>query len=580
MMTMTEDNDGVRHFHNNETDESFQNNEEQSSPPLSPITWRERNRSHLSSDRRRAHPHNHSAATAAAAIRSSSATREETLLFFISAVGSTLGWTSVLSNLVYYTQTLGVDSYLYLNVCIYAPLFPITIAQTLWDADFDRQFTSLKAFWWRGSVGFAITVIATQLMAKASEMQSLPFVSLLALLLGTASGILHGALKQMASFVYPGCGRLAAAVTAGLQASALLVLLISVLVTNHISSSSSSNHEYWLYIFYGSISIQILLCWIGFQRLMTHSRAVYRSMMRRDSFIQLATVSTSSFIRDDEDPLPPNDDGNDNVLLNHRQETDDNGKEGSDQDDAPLQLQQPLLVAQMSESTSFEDEPGFNTNNNNANDNNNAVQPSDTPTMIQTFYQVWPLCLAIFLTVASSMAVASWFNRVPSNHRNLPQVLFYTRLLADLLARPTTLLLPKPIYMNADTTVTNATSSILNTSVVSNRRRTLLTGLLTVTLVRLLFVPYFFWYATTTTASTSTLRGDVVMVMGVFGFAFSSGFVTTWVYQLAPSYGDHSARTQVTSDDSILLLQQTNVLNVWFSGSVLVGVVGSLILTR
>jgi hypothetical protein len=416
-------------------------------------------------------------------------------------------------------------------------MFPITIAQTLWDADFDREFSSLKSFWWRGCIGFGLTLIGTQLMARASETNSLLYVSCLALCLGTASGILHGTLKQMASFVYPGCGRLAAAVTAGLQASALFVLLVSVL-------TARVPNKYWLYVYYGSISMLVLACWLGFQRLMTHSQDIYQSMIRRDSSIQLAGVS----FRDEN-----NNDSDDN-------NTGNNG--GGDEQLEESTCYQPLLsdTVLLSESASFGDEPESNVNS--------SIPRNNMPSMRQLLYQIWPLCLATFLTVASSMAVASWFNRVPSTHPNLPQVLFYTRLFADLLARPTTLLLP---------TATDDDTNMANVETSSDRSGTnnrALTGLVSLTLFRLLFVPYFFWY---TDANQASKRGDILMVLGVFGFAFSSGFVTTWVYQLAPRYC-LNAGGQVSSDNSIIL-QQTNYLNVWFSGSMLFGVVGSLILT-
>mmetsp|Transcript_23873 Transcript_23873/g.43334 ORF Transcript_23873/g.43334 Transcript_23873/m.43334 type:complete len:132 (+) Transcript_23873:39-434(+) len=38
------------------------------------------------------------------------------ILFFFSAVGCTMGWTAILSSLVYYSAALGMDSYLFLNL--------------------------------------------------------------------------------------------------------------------------------------------------------------------------------------------------------------------------------------------------------------------------------------------------------------------------------------------------------------------------------------------------------------------------------------------------------------------------------
>lgn len=53
----------------------------------------------------------------------------EVVLFFLSGVGSSLAWTAILSNLVYYTAVLGKASYIFLNLAVFIPLLPIFIAQ-------------------------------------------------------------------------------------------------------------------------------------------------------------------------------------------------------------------------------------------------------------------------------------------------------------------------------------------------------------------------------------------------------------------------------------------------------------------
>jgi Nucleoside transporter len=459
---------------------------------------------------------------------------EETFLFFVGAVGSTIGWTAVLSNLVFYTETLGVNSYLYLNLCTYAPLLPISIAQTLWDADFDRHFTSLRSFAVRGNVGFAVTLVSVILLAPASANHSLTQVSLLSLCLGTVSGILQGALKQMASFVYPGCGRLAAAVTAGLQASAVGILAVSLVTPIQSSDDNAS----WLYEFYVAIAVLVAICWLGFQRLMTRSQDVYRSMLRRDSSIQLSALGQD----DDDDYNCHNPEAGEQDLVNDiiggpmssgstDQDDDD------DDDDDGERMEQPLLSSL------------------------GGPTQHDMPTMTELFWTSWPLCLATFLTVASSMAVAAWFNRVPSAHPSmtkiLPQILFYTRLFADLLSRPCTLWLPHPDEQDP---------------------KQALWYIMVFVFIRLLFAPYFFLYCTTTALFP---RSDMVMILGVFGFAFSSGFINTWVYQLAPRYcvtvvdGQETQQQQQHPNDDIVL-KQTNLLNVCFSLSILFGLMGSL----
>jgi hypothetical protein len=114
----------------------------------------------------------------------------ETLLFFLSAVGCTIGCTAVLSNLVFYSDTLGLDSFLFLNVAVFAPMLPVTLAQALWDAKFYRRFQSLKSFLFRGTVGFFVTLLCLLLLPWAS--QSLVHLTVTSVFLGLSSAVLHG----------------------------------------------------------------------------------------------------------------------------------------------------------------------------------------------------------------------------------------------------------------------------------------------------------------------------------------------------------------------------------------------------
>ena len=103
---------------------------------------------------------------------------KESVLMFFAAAGCTICYTSVLSNLVYYSLTMGVESYLFLNLTIYGPMLPITIAQTIWDGNFDREVGSLGAYSFRGLLGFSVSCICILLMPFANQLIPLLIVSL------------------------------------------------------------------------------------------------------------------------------------------------------------------------------------------------------------------------------------------------------------------------------------------------------------------------------------------------------------------------------------------------------------------
>eukprot|EP00547_Thalassionema_nitzschioides_P000484 CAMPEP_0194206554 /NCGR_PEP_ID=MMETSP0156-20130528/5539_1 /TAXON_ID=33649 /ORGANISM="Thalassionema nitzschioides, Strain L26-B" /LENGTH=439 /DNA_ID=CAMNT_0038933097 /DNA_START=33 /DNA_END=1352 /DNA_ORIENTATION=+ len=385
---------------------------------------------------------------------------KESILFFISAMGCTLGWTAVLSNLVFYTDTLGIDSFLILNLAVFSPLLPVTVAQAIWDSKLDKQFKSLRSFSFRGNVGYSTTFLCLLLLPWAST--SLNLLAITSLLLGFSSAILHGMLKQMASFIYPNCGRLSAAVTAGLQASAVLVLIVSV-----VSGFGRRSNKDGLKAFYFSNAAILVICWLSFHSLLYSSRGVLRSMSRRDSLFEGNEAETP--------------------LLPRPAEYDSLDADG-----------QELSLWQLSKKS-------------------------------------WPVGISIMLTVSSSMAVSSWFNRFESadvSNQSFPQLLFYTRIFSDLLGRPSTL------YLTSQSPTSIFTASTL----------------------RLLLSPLFFIYSSTTILP----KNDSAVIVSVFLFSFTSGFLVTRAYQLAPSLLNDQERERN-------LTKQTSLLSVFFSISVLLG---------
>ena len=161
---------------------------------------------------------------------SASASGLETVLFFFSGLGSSLCYIATLSSLVFYKSTYGAQSYIYINLAVYLPLLPVAIAQARYDQDVDRLVGSANAFLCRGIVGYVLSIGALASIPLSNG--GLIFVCLPAVVIGAAGAILQGILYQMASFVSANCAAstqsLKAAVAAGIQASALVALLVSV----------------------------------------------------------------------------------------------------------------------------------------------------------------------------------------------------------------------------------------------------------------------------------------------------------------------------------------------------------------
>jgi len=234
---------------------------------------------------------------------------------------------------------------------------------------------------------------------------SLPLLTAMTFIVGTASAILYGTLNQLASLVFPDSGAFPAAYTSGLQASAGLVL-ITTLGTGFGGSQQHGGAVNAEWAFYGVISVLVAISWFAFIRLISTSHCVKQSMDQRDSSLSqqdLAALST-----------PFLDEKSNNEAKEYAEE------------------RLLLLSSSFSAIDLLPSQP--------------LPTISDTDvTFVFLWKRTWPCCASLIITVASSMAVASSFNQTNSTNPksdSLPRILFYIRLFADLLGRPATLVLP------------------------------------------------------------------------------------------------------------------------------------------
>jgi hypothetical protein len=179
------------------------------------------------------------------------ATIYENILFFLCGLGSSMCYIATLSSLVYFMMEYGANSFVYLNLAIYLPLVPVSLAQARWDQEYDKRLGSYRTFTTRGTVGFVSSILGTLLIPMVSGFGML-IVS--AICQGIGGAVLLGTFNQMASFVET-TGRLKASVSAGAQASALVVLIISLL-TGFGSSGSGQTLQPFFFIVVGYFAIR------------------------------------------------------------------------------------------------------------------------------------------------------------------------------------------------------------------------------------------------------------------------------------------------------------------------------------
>lgn len=154
----------------------------------------------------------------------------------------------------------------------------------------------------------------------------------------------------------------------------------------------------------------------------------------------------------------------------------------------------------------------------------------------------WPALLSLFLTVFGALCILPFYTYIPSSrgNENFSQLLFYVKLGADMIGRPCTVLL----------------------RVIHSKR-----GMVIASLIRVCFLPFFFLY---TFGGDVIPKNDVVAAIGIGVFSFSSGFINTVAYQLAPTM--IPVETQTTNGARV-----ANVINTAFHAAVYGGLLISVV---
>jgi hypothetical protein len=537
----------------------------------------------------------------------------ESLLFFACGMGSSLCYIATLSALVFFRMHYGPNVYVYLNLAVYVPLLPISLIQARYDQDYDQRYQSQKAFFCRGMVGFALSVIGTLLVATmtidlSSNKKGMAVTQLLmaAVLQGTGGAILVGSLNQMVSFVREttlvptmsqrttptsandvtsggGGRRLKASLSAGVQASALLVLIVSILTgfvghgqdqgNDESDNDESSRHLVSLgpfgRFFYTIVGLECTM-WGFFIALMYCHPPVAKSMKRRDQSMQLSSSSGDRY----------------NTTMNLA----DN--------DAMLQALSSRNATTMAIAMTGPEEESLSPYN--------MVTGADQPENLALFDASAPLlgtglapplphsdrtsddlwdstkscCVTLVVTLIPSFLVGTWFTHVETNWMALPQILFYVRIGSDLLGRISTIWIPPPSVQCLTYTA----------------------------LLRYIPVAVFFINATSPLAplphrevnrgdddEDTPTSSDYISIGLVALIAFFSGYVVTGCFQLAPTLlgASSSPRREARNEQEVdpaspveltgrhenaNVAKQASLLNIAFSVAALCGLVSSFIL--
>jgi hypothetical protein len=522
--------------------------------------------------------------------------RFDQLLFFMAGLGSSLGYIASLSSLVFFQQLFGDDFFVSLNLAVYVPLVPISIAQALWDQQYDQFYATQRTFVVRGVISYSLIIWGTITMILLFRRENhktvhSAHVLLCAFLQGAGGAIMFGQLNQLASFMTTNgfdnddhpitnddgdigastmSNKFKAAVSAGVQASALVLLLLS-----WTSGFGTMNADRFV-VFLWSIVLVTVVCFACLLWLLLADRRVRASMVHRDSFIGRGTSSSIT-------PLLPMRMTSSGICV-----------EGNGGVSAASDLQHPLLSRQLSQSA----DPTTLTTmtistsetlQSTAASSHTAMRltpssapisdcgnhdPSEGSSLELSVMELWThtgaCCLILAMTLVPSFLVGSWFTHVKtSTWMQLPQVLFYVRIGADFLGRLATLRGNiDHDHVERDENDDNSGSGSDSDDCSSG-----LKFVMQLSMLRWGIVGLFFFNATVklTVFGQGGAYQDAFSIGLVAIIAFLSGYLVTSCYLLAPL--QLPAEYRVANG-----AKQASLLTVAFAVSALVGLLSSFAL--
>jgi len=491
----------------------------------------------------------------------------EQFLFFLAGLGSSIGYIATLSSLVYFKVLFGANSFVYLNCAVFLPLLPISLAQAIWDSRFDLLYQSKVTFLVRFVLGYGFCVIGTLgMIAFARGKHSdenvephmfvqgekgaeggLEWVILWALFQGIGGAVLFGQLNQLASFIgslhNAGRNSLASAsnqqpssaaapqtdenddealakkfkatVSAGVQASALVVLVASI-----ASGFGTMNGHYFAGFLVRIFQVEVC-CFAASLWLLLARQRIQVSMLRRDtSMRELMRFSSTNQLEEFQQLLSP---------------TNANNEDNDSEARLRLPFLQPLPPS-----------PDGSSNSNSGSERSDGSNGEHTIlTLRKLLYHSRLSCLAMALTLVPSFLVGSWFTRVQTDWMELAQILFYVRIGSDLTGRFATILIP-PRSIECVVWIAG---------------------------LRCVAVVAFFANASCKIPSLSPWGRDCLSIGLVAGIAFCSGYLVTSCYQLAPQQLPGTPRVKAAN-----VAKQSSLLTVAFSVSAIGGLVTSFVL--
>jgi hypothetical protein len=314
-------------------------------------------------------------------------------------------WTALAGLIPYYEGRYGAQFYVNITSAFYFPGLPIAILDTLFGERLDVFFSSRYSYIIRGLLCYAITlaIIISFIFYDSEQYVLLSFI-----MIGVTTWTLHSSATTIVA-MFPSSYFLYLQVGFRIPEIYALVMVESLTLTEHPSIHN-------LNIFFAVTAVLLAIGIIAWIHVVTSKMAIHNFEMK--------DIKALHCVHEEEQESLISPDSN---ASTNKSYTD---------------VKTKSVVAQEYE------ENGYSKHENKY---KNIISTSYSQPTSSAYYAifmiVYPYCIAMLLTLLSSILSASFFGYLSSpKNRNISQIMYFTRLFCDLLGRPLTLL-PRPKFI-------------------------------------------------------------------------------------------------------------------------------------
>ena len=456
-----------------------------------------------------------------------------------------LPWTSLGSLISYYKNTYSANFYVKLYCAYYLPGLPVALLQHRFDSYLDNKYGSKNTYLWRGILSFISMII---ILISMVWLEQKVVLLILFAMLGVCGWLCHGTASMLAS-MYP------SAAIAYLQTGFRCpeIYTITAVAILQIGKTATVENLDTFYILTASVVSVGLICWIVLCRTQTSIIFFNAKDKRTESINDMERIP----LLNNKNDINRNSTDHSNTESSNPKATAEYIKvvERSGTNDNELNISGDIDLPKSSSDNRMESQDAIDSSRDIAfkkQKSSSYKQPierakillraMEDASMKSGVYQtVWPLCLALTITMWCSIFQASFFAYVDSPQgRDIEQILYFIRLFSDLAGRPLTRV-PRPWFLRKS-------------------RQILIAAILRVSLMILFFV-----YILVPTFP----RSDVFICIVVSVFSLLSGYFTVLIYEYAAEDGlDKAAQTYATA-----------LLNICFQLAAFTAVLLSVIIT-